>query len=592
MENLKETKTTITENIINRNQENLNVPAFESFGEKITYKQFFDLIEQSSKSFIELGVKSGDIVTLCTAGTLDGIIIFYALNRIGAITQLVNPNYFKVNSKKYINDTNSKLLIILDRFYPLLKDSIKETNVEKILLASLTEYSSLLYKTIIRRKRLQKSEIISGVDYITYPEFEKLGNRSLKLIPSQEYTKQKEAAIVYTSGSSGNPKGVVLTNDSFNNMISIYDVKDGFGAKVGDRNIILIPPMYGTSLSHCINAPLALGCTNIIQPIYNPLTFEKDLKKYEPNIIVASLAHYISLLNTKAKDGSYSFIKFPFCGGEPLPEKLSIEINETLNRVGSERSLIIGYGMSEFGTMAMFNLDVENRTNESGKLMPFVEAKIVDPITNKPVGFNQKGIIKISSPCIMKEYYNNPEKTAEFFEYDSDGKLWGNTGDIATVDENGVYKVLGRSKDSYIDENGNIIYLFELENLIANNKYVKECEVVPLTIDGKTVPVVHIVLVESAKKIYEDVLLLIDKQLKLEHKNNPSIVVPYAYKLREKFPTSPISGKRDYETLKYETTDYLKLNENKFESINIDSEESKKENEIEKVKKLNCELKK
>lgn len=581
---IKKTESTVIENIIKRNQNNLNGVAFESFGSKLTYKEFFELVDILAKGFIELGVKNGDIVTMCMAGTVDSMAYFYALNRIGAVTQLVNPNYFKINSKKYIDETGSKILIVLDRFYSMLQDAISNTNVEKVVLSSITEESSFLYKTLVRRKKLKKNQLITGIDYITYPEFNKLGLNSRKEIVSPDFVEQKETAVVYTSGSTGNPKGVVLTNDSMNNMISIYDVKNGFGSKIGDRNLVLIPPMYGTSLCHCINTPLAFGCTNVMQPIYNPQTFLTDLKKYEPNIVVGSLGHYISLLDKDIKEGSLSFLDMPFTGGEPVSTKLAVQINKKMKKAGVKTDLIIGYGMSEFSTMTMFNMDIDGRTNESGVLMPFVEAKIINPNTNEPVGINEKGIIKISTPCMMKGYLNNPEATKKFFEVDKDGTLWGNTGDIATIDEKGIYRVVGRSTDSFIDSKGNIVYLFEIENKIANNKYVKECELVPLTVDRKVVPIAHIVLEEAAKKFSNDVLSLINSECIKEFTNPEAI--PFAYKLRDGFPTSPISGKRDYETLKYETEEYWKITEKGINMISIDSEESKKENEIERVKKL------
>lgn len=585
---MKQVNMPVIENIINRNKNNLELSAFESFGSSLKYKDFFALVDNLAKGFIEFGIKDGDIVTMCMGGTIDTMAHFYALNRIGAITQLVNPNYFKVNSQKYINETNSKLLIVLDRFYPMLKDAIERTNVEKVMLASITEHSSFLYKTLIRRKKLKKEDIINGVDYITYPEFYKLGEGSNKEIKKVESASQKATAIVYTSGSTGNPKGVVLTNDSLNNMISIYDEKNGFGSKLGDRNLVLIPPMYGTSLSHCINAPLAFGCTNIMQPIYNPQTFLSDLKKYQPNIVVGSVGHYVSLLNRNIRKNSLSFLQMPFTGGEPVPKKLALQINEKMKYAGIKKDLIIGYGMSEFGTMTMFNMDVADRTNESGHLMPFIEAKIVDPKTGRVVDVNEKGILKIATPCLMKGYINNQQATDEFFEVDENGKIWGNTRDIATVDSKGVYNVLGRSTDSFVDSDGNTIYLFEIENMIANNKYVKECELVPLTVNGKKVPVAHIVLEEEAKKVSHDVLYLIhtDCLSKLENKES----IPFAYKLRDNFPTSPISGKRDYQTLKYETDDYLQFSYFKsgfkLHLTSINSEESKTQNEIEEVKKL------
>ena len=161
------TEKTINDSIIDRSNINLSITAFESIdGNKIDYKSFFEMIGIYAKAFIEIGVKNGDIVTLCTTGTLDTMLYFAGLNKIGAVAQFVNPNYFKYNSKKYINDTNSKLLICLDRFYPEIKDAIKKINVEKILLSSISEYSSLLFKLVARRQKISGKDKIDRIIYM------------------------------------------------------------------------------------------------------------------------------------------------------------------------------------------------------------------------------------------------------------------------------------------------------------------------------------------------------------------------------------------------------------------------------------------
>lgn len=578
--------TSITSNIKERNTLNLNVDAFEGFGLKINYKDFFEFVDIYSKAYMEIGIHAGDIVTLCLAGTLDTIINFYALNQIGAISNFVNPNYFKINSKKYINDTHSKLLIIMDRFYGPLKESISQTNIKNIMVSSLTEYSNLFYKLIIRQKKLSSLDKIPNVNYISLDDFIKLGENSHTALNDLNNTNNRDATIVYTSGSTGNPKGVVLTNDSFNKMIEIYDEKNGFGAKTGDRNLILIPPMYGTSLCHCINTPLAFGCTNILQPIYNPLTFEKDIMKTHANIVVGSKAHYISLLNSKAKENSLSFLNLAFTGGEPITASLASRINEKLNFLGVP-NIIIGYGMSELGTMAMFNMDIPNRVNQSGHLLSSsLSAKIVNPLTGNEVKPNEKGDLLISSPCAMKEYYNNPDATSNFFTL-IDGKKWAKTGDIATIDENGCYNVLGRKSDSLTNKDGNIIYLFDIENLIESISYVKECEVVPITLNGSKYPIVHIILNDNATSQAEDIVKYIDM---ICQRDLSPIERPYAYKIRKSFSTSPISGKRDYETLKYETKDFIMIQNGELCLVDLNSDECNKKNEIEEVKKLNLKI--
>ena len=586
---IERTKSTVIDNIMRRNLDNLTGHAFESFGITIDYKTFFDAVDKYAKAYKEMGIQEGDVVTLCLAGTLDTIINFYALNKIGAISNLINPNFVKFNPKKYLDETNSKLLVVMDRFYPALKDSIAQSDTKRIVLSSLTEYSSLLYRVIIRRKPPKKEDLIPGIEYMTLPEFVKIGESSHLQLGELPYEPDRVATITYTSGTTGNPKGVVLTNDSLNNMISIYDIKNGFGSHRGDKNLVLIPPVYGTSLCHSINTPLAFGCTTQLQPIYNPKTFAKDLLKYRPKIVVASKAHYISLLKEKLKPGSLSFLEMAFCGGEPITPELARDINETLTYLGAQR-MIIGYGMTEFGTMTMFNMDMPNRVNESGFLLPEIEARIIDPITGELITEpEKKGQLQITSPSMMKEYYHDPERTAEFF-FEEDGKKWGRTGDIACKHKDGSYDVSGREKDSFINANGEIVYLFEIENTIEKIEYVRECEVVAVTVDGEKKAVAHIILKKDYPyTIRSQILQYINGYIQ---QNLPEKDLPFAYKIRKSFDTSPISGKRDSESLKYETEGFTTFEEGlQFETV-INSEESEHTNDfIQEVKKLNLKIK-
>ena len=577
-------KKTIADNIEDRNVDNLNCSAFESLGRTtIDYKTFFELVDVYAKGFKELGVNEGDIVTICSAGTLDTVINFFALNKIGAVAQFVNPNYFKFNSKKYINETNSKFFICLDRFYPLIKDALKETNVKRVLLSSISEYSSLLYKVLARKKHISDKDKIDGVEYMDLSTFTKIGENSSIKLERLPYKPERPAVITYTSGTTGNPKGVLHTNDGINSMISIYNDTNGFGLAGDCRNLILIPPMYLTSLVHSIITPLAMGTTNILQPVYNPETLGDDLKEWEPKLVVASKAHYLNLEKSRLPKGSLYKTTSAYCGGEAISKSTAIRIDKVLEYFGIP-PMIIGYGQTEFGTMAMFSNYIPDRTNESGMLLPNVKAKIIDQVTGKPVENGKRGLLYISTPAIMKEYINNPEATEEFFSKDEDGTIWGKTGDIAEIkyqhDGKNVYEVSGRASDSFVDENGNVVYLFDIENQVEDIQYVNQAEVVSVTLDdGKKVPIVHVILDKKARRIGEDIIKLIDATLKVNIKNSNAI--PYAYKLRDSFATSPISGKRDYAILKYETDDFLKVDENgDIIPITIDSKESKESNDL------------
>ena len=583
-EEIKLTKKTIIKNIEDRNKDNLNTIAFESLGgSSIDYKTFFEMVDVYAKGFKELGVENGDMVTICSAGTLDTVINFAALNKIGAIAQFVNPNYFKYNSKKYINETGCKLLICLDRFYPAIKNSIEETNVKRILLSSISEYSSFFYKILIRRKKVKNDDKINGISYIELPDFVKIGERSNEKLETIPYEEGKPSIITFTSGTTGNPKGVVHTNDGINNMLSMYEAAHGFGVGKKDRNLVLIPPMYLTSFVHSIYGPMSLGTTNMLQPIYNPKSFGKELKTYEPKLVVASKAHYINLEDSKLKKGSLNdIVKYPYCGGEAISKSLAIRINNILDYYGIP-PIIIGYGQTEFGTMTMLNNENPMRTNESGSLIPGVNAKIIDLISGEIVDKGQRGELYIQTPAMMKEYFNNPEETSKFFVIDDHGERWARTGDIAEIkcqyEGKDIYEVSGRKTDSFIDEKGEVVYLFDIENKVEENEDVREAEVVALTVEGRKVPIVHVILNKDIKDNEEKILKKIDLSLKSTLENGNA--VPYAYKIRDSFATSPISGKRDYAVLAYETDGYIQFDEKEnIKSIEIYSEESKKHNDI------------
>lgn len=578
-------KKNIVDNILDRNVENQNIAAIEYFGNSITYKEFGELIDKYAKSFKKLGVKNNDVVTLCLAGTPDSAIAFYALNKIGAVANFVNPNYFKLNSKKYIDDTNCKVLFILDKFYPKLKEEIEQTSLEKIIFSSLSSYASLFDKFKLGNpffKIIKKKDIINKVEYFDLDSFLACSKFDNYVLKSRPYVKDKAAGIFYTSGTTGNPKGVVLTNDGFNNMISMYDALGGMDRSPGDRNLVVIPPMYATGVSHCLNAPFAFGCTNVLQPIYDKTTFASDLKKYKPNTVTAAGSHYSSALESNLRVGDLDSLIFPCTGGEGLTEDYAREVSKELMRLGAKNPLIMGYGASEFGCMVMINQYLENRTNEAGYKMPYVEARIVDPKTGKELGNNERGEVQVITPALMKGYYKNKKATKKIF-YNDNGKMWAKTGDLGSCDENGVYRVYGRISDSFVDEEEKTVFLFDYEKIMAKHNSILECEAIAGTIGGKKVPIIHIVLKKDQQKNSKKILLELHKMFLENNISN----LPYCYKIRDSFSTSPISGKRDYASLIYETDDFIRIDDNlEMKNISIYPEEANKITDVQKVKQM------
>ena len=562
-------KSTIIDNLRLRNDSRLNIPAIEYFGQSFTYGEFFETVSIYAQSLFKAGIKEGDIVTLSLAASPDCLFLFYGLNQIGAVANMVNPKYLKADCKRYLDQTNSKMLFILDKWYREIYKDISLSNNITVVLTSLSDYlpqdsdcrKDLRFKSVKRRTFSKGDNIIKLKDFLA-----KYIDITMH-IPTITYTPERPAAIFNTSGTTGMPKGIILTNDGFNNMVSIYDeMRNGLGRKPGSRNLVIIPPIFASGMSQCVNIGLAFGCTNVLQPIYDKKTFVADLKKYKPQMVTATPSHYATLIDVPMEKDCLSFLQYPFTGGEPLTAELAIAINKKLSYCGVKETLVMGYGMSEFGTLTTINVDVKNRLNEAGYALPNVYVRIVDPATDELAKPNQRGEIQINTPCRMKGYYNNSDLTNEFFNIDEKGEKWGKTGDIASINEQGIIFVYGRASDNYEDEHGKIRYLFDFESIVSREPAVKECEAVAMHYNGKTVPAIFIVLHKPIKTDIKEILLSISAQISDELEIDKSEIL---FKIRNNFKVSEVSGKRDCIILKEEKKGFYKISNGKIKRILI-----------------------
>ena len=583
---IEKIESTVIDYLTKLNVGNGKIPAFETYGgSRVDYNTLLDEYALVyAKAFTDMGVKKGEYVTIVTGGgTLDTLLYFAGLNKIGAVAQYVNPNYFKFNPKKYIDETNTNLMICLDQFFPLLKNEINQTNVKQVMFSSISEYEADLFKIKAPKIEISDADKKDGVSYMNLSEFIKLGENSRTILKPILYVPGMPAVVTYTSGTTGNPKGVIHTNDTLNHMLATYQIAGGFGAARAERNLVVIPLMYLTSFMHSVVGPLSVGATNVLQSVYNPYTLADDLLRTQARTVVASKAHFINMEDSKLPRGALSATKFAYSGGEAYFRETALRIIKTLEYFGIE-PLINCYGATEFGTMVMYNKDLPNRVNESGMLIPGVEVKILDMVTGKEIREpGKRGEIYISTDNMMAGYLNNPEADAKFFTDFGDGKKWGRIGDVAEIigeyKGNTVYTVSGRIGDSFADAKNQVVYLFDTEEKVETIPGIRQAEVVAVTIDGKKVPIVHVILDKGREAEGQQILKRLDAYLKAVSKNPSEI--PYAYKIRDSFATSPISGKRDYEILKFETDGFLMLNEfGNFEPVTIEPEESKTKNEL------------
>lgn len=526
--------------VVNNNS-NLDKNALNFYGIKITYEELLKNIDKITRSLISLGVKKGNIVTLAMANTPEMVYLFYALNRIGAISNVIDPRYSADEMKREINKVNSKYFITLADCYDTSRRIIEETNVEKTVYLTALESMPLPIKVVNKLKNKIKS---IDNNSISWNDFIKNGKKIDKDI-NNIYENDMPVTIVHTGGTTGEPKGVVLTNENFVAMANMH-MHGGLDYEKDDKFLNILPPFIAYCLCNGINMPLTLGLEVTIIPQWDVPDFPMILDKYKPNHVLAGpiLWDYV----TKSDIRDLSYLKTPVSGGDALNEELEKRINDFFKKKNCKSKVAQGYGMTEVSSAAVFSKQEANKIGSVG--IPFIKnnVSIFDPETLIEKDIGEEGEIWISSPTVMKEYYNNNIATEELKITTIDGNNWIRTGDIGKIDLDGNLYIVGRMKRMIV-RSGNKIFPANTENIVLKLNEIDNCAIVGIDDDiERKVPVIHIVL---KKEIVESKEEIVEKIKKIISDNLPEFNIPVKFVFRESMPLTSIN-KIDFKKLEQE----------------------------------------
>ena len=539
-------KKTIYQEIKDNNVNNLNNVAIEFFCSKIKYKKLFEKIDEFSKSFIASGVKKGDYVTICCAGIPEMVYSFYALSKIGAVANFMSPFFDKDQMADRIKECDSKLLLVMDSFYNIIKPAIDNSSIEKTVVLPTLNSSFVKY--------LKKAEKIEGNSLMKLNEFIDMG-RDITFVDTVDYVPDMPLALVYSSGSTGASKAILLSNDSFQNSIHSYE-SCGINLSGSQKFYQIIPPWFSTGSSTSIHLPLANGAIVFMDPRFERKIFVQNVVKHKINATVAPTSMYEGFLDKDIiKKGNLSNFTNPFQGGEALKKETKENIEKVFNEHGSKSALKIGYGQCECGAgIETQTVDFFRSDGSVGIPIPGVVCAIFDDDKNE-LGYNERGEILVDTRSGMVEYYKNIEATLEYFYSDPSNVKWSCTGDIGYIDNEGNLFVQGRKSD-YTIVNGKKIYNFDIENVILSDNDIKNVDVLPIN-GNKEQFVVHIIFSdEFLNKINNEQSLIELKIVEIQKKIYESFkdydYVPEFFKVRKDFPFAK-SGKRDTALMKSET---------------------------------------
>lgn len=545
-------KKTVFQEVYDNNIKFQNDLALEFFGSKINYSTFFKNIEMTAKAFKEYGIKKGDFVTICAAGIPETVYSFYALSKIGAVANMIAPHFEKKDLIARISDCESDTLIIMDEFYPELKEAIKGSRIKNIIILPTLNSSMLRFIT-------KTYKIDSFSNELYWNQFIKDG-RKQKETETISYEKDLPLTMVYSSGTTGASKGILLSNDSFQNSIQSYPAS-GIDISRGQKFYQIIPPWYSTGLSTSIHLPLSYGTSVFMDPRFERDIFVKNIIKAKPNYCVAPTSMYEGFLDEKlVGNKNLSFFNYPFEGGEPLSNEVASKIEKVFKEHGSNAQLRVAYGQCECGAAITTQTQkAENTRGSVGIPLPGVTIGIFDEQFNE-LKYYERGQILANTPCSMIGYYKNEEATKEYFHIDKNGIKWNCTGDIGYIDEKGNLFVQGRATDYSIIDNEKI-YNFDIENILMELDEIKMCDVLEFDNNGTKELAAHIIFTDKVQKEIEENPEYLEeklfeiKQYIYERTNNEKMV-PHRFKIRKSFPYAK-SGKRDVSKIKEEKDGFI-----------------------------------
>ena len=449
--------------------------AFTFMGKSTTYRMLWEQIQTCAKALKTIGVRENDRVTIAMPNCPQAIYLFYAVNVIGAVANMIHPLSAEKEIEFYLNESESVTAITLDQFYGKFERIRKNTKVVNIVIASIKDALSKPVKYgYMLTEGLKQERIPKDAPVIHWKQFISLANACF-----YDYRVKRSAddiaVILYSGGTTGKTKGILLSNGNFNALAEqIVATNPMF--RPGDRMLAAMPLFHGFGLGVCIHSMLYSGGRCILIPRFTAKSYAKQIMKYQCNFIAGVPTLFEALLRIKEMDkANLSCLKGVFSGGDSLSVELKKKFDKFLYDHESVIQVREGYGTTE--TVTACCLTPPNKFKEGSIGLPFPDTyiKIVKPDTDIELPYGEEGEILLAGPTVMKGYMNHPDETAHTLRTHADGLTWVYTGDLGMMDEEGFVYFRGRAKRMIISSGYNV-YPAQLENILdAHEKVQMSC---------------------------------------------------------------------------------------------------------------------
>lgn len=449
--------------------------AFNFLGTRVSYRDLGQAIDRAAAGLAALGMRTGDSLLVSMPTSPQGIVMFYAALKLGGTATMVHPLSTPAEIAFYLNDSRSRFAVTLDAFYGKFAEVRANTPLKSLILARIPDYLSALKRIGFWLKLGRKiPKVPPDAPIIWWSDFMRPEGR--EPAAAVKVSEDALAVVLYSGGTTGRPKGVML---SHRNIITEGLAVVAWG-RVTKRDTVLaaLPIFHGFGLGALVNAPLMIGASVTLVPVFTPKAVASAIKSTRPTILAGVPTLFEALTRNRVlRRADLSGVRAAFSGGDTLPPPVKEQFETFVSERGGGVKLLEGYGLTEAVTAVIATPMEHYRKGSIGIPLPDILGKICAPGTEDELPPGEVGEICLSGPATMIGYLNDPETTAEVLRRHKDGRVWLHTGDLGHMDNDGFFYFTSRRKQ-LIKSSGFSVYPRQVEDVLYQHPAVREASVI------------------------------------------------------------------------------------------------------------------
>ena len=475
--------------------------ALNYFDNQISYGKLIEQVNNAASAFAKLGVKTGDTVACATITIPEAVYALYGLSKLGATALMLDPRRSEEEFLSFLRSSGTRVILMLDLFYEGLKETLAKANLDQIIIISVDTSMPTMVR-FVKQFKMPAPKIPEEGNVIHWKTFAATGSADPEATYTARYGENDCAAITMTGGTTGLPKGVMLSNDGFNAVATSFEYC-GVRYTRDQRFLDIIPIFASYGIVASLHMPLCLGLELVVIPKFDQEKVGHYIKKYKPAHTLMVPAHYEKLMNSKEMKNGFDlgFFETAGTGGDTMNAGTEAKLNGFLKEHGGRFPLSQGYGMSEVSSAGSCYCNGNFRSLSVGYPILMNTISIFKPNTTEELGYDKEGEICFTGPANMIGYLNNQEETDNVMRLHPDGKVWIHSGDVGYMDEDGFLYIKGRIKRMITKFDGHKVFPVQLEGVFGKHKDVEACAVVgvkdPNHVQGD-IPILFVKLVPGA----------------------------------------------------------------------------------------------